>query len=90
MTTGGQSWKPRIKWCKTCKRSTTWNASRAIVNGIYVHADFLGDYEAPGTFGAISRGHLTPSEIENTSATLVDVLKCSFCGRSVLEKTKRF
>lgn len=69
-----------LKYCRVCKSETSHSIGRGLLNGLWVSADWPGDYSGPVTAATATRGQ-TLSRVG--PAKLVPVVKCSSCGRSV-------
>lgn len=77
MATGG-----KLRLCRTCKRPTIWRTAVALLNDWRWSGDFRGDPSGSGPTipDSVHRG----ATVSQTGpARLVQVEKCSGCGRSI-------
>ncbi len=68
-------------YCRTCKKDTVWRRSKALLNRLVVHGDFIGDYSGTDT----SKAQRGQTMSRSGAPKLVPVRKCEECGRSVTE-----
>lgn len=72
----------KLIFCKVCKKPTRWRRGAALKNRQWISADFPGDYEGPAEEAPDSCIGQTMN-INMRAVDMIEVLKCTMCGRSI-------
>lgn len=70
-----------ISYCRDCKRETIWKRGRALLNRLFVHQDFGGQYSGED----VNKAETGQTMSRSGRPKLVLVRKCEDCGRSITE-----